>query len=346
MIGAVKTSNLLVVLLISSLLLAWVYYRLRRKRLAASPQTSSSRPRRFSLLYFVRLAGFTLLVFVLIGGGLLVYIDYNEVAGEVAATPSQVELPADLSFPVESVTFESENGIRLAGWYTPPKNGAVIILLHGYGGNRLGSVVYAQMLTKAGYGALLYDERASGQSGGARRSFGWEDAPDVGAAIAYLRARPELADAELGIGGCSIGAQIALQGAARFPELQAVWADGSGVIRYKDNPAPTTWALGIAYASNWIIDPMLSARLGIPAPPAMVDIIGKIAPRPIILVGGGNPHPYFGSEAARMQRFASYAGNNAQFWIIPEATHCDGPQQRPQEYAERLVNFFDQALLK
>jgi uncharacterized protein len=345
-IGSIKTSNLLVVLVVTSLLLASVYYRLRRKRPAVATQSITSRPARFSLQYFARLAGFTLLVFVLIGGSLLVYIDYNEVAGEVIATPSQVEMPAGLAFAMENVIFESENGIRLAGWYTPPKNGAVIILLHGYGGNRLGSVVYAQMLVQAGYGALLYDERASGESGGARRSFGWEDTPDVGAAIIYLRSRPESATAKLGIGGCSIGGQIALQGAARYPELQAVWADGSGVIRYKDNPAPTNWALGIAYLSNWIIDPMLSARLSIPAPPAMIDIIGTIAPRPIYLVGGGNPKPYFGSEAARMQRFARYAGSNAQVWIIPEATHCDGPQQRPKEYAERLVNFFDQALLK
>lgn len=283
---------------------------------------------------------------MLIGGSLLLYIDYNEVAGEVAPAPSHVEVPSDLPFPVESVTFESESGIRLAGWYTPSRNGAVIILLHGYGDNRLGTVVYARMLAQAGYGALLYDERASGESGGARRSFGWEDTPDVGAAIAYLRSRPELTTAILGIGGCSIGAQIALQGAARYPELGAVWADGSAVIRYKDNPAPGSWGMAIAYLSNWIIDPMASARLGIPAPPAMIEIIGKIAPRPIYLISGGKPINYFESESTRMHHFARFAGSNAQVWVIPEATHCDGPQQRPEEYAERLVSFFDQALLR
>jgi len=345
MFGYIKATNLLFVSLVTGLLLALLVYRQRKKGLSGAPQAATRRPR-FSLLYIARLVGFTLLVFLLIGGSLLVYIDYNEIRGEVAPTPSRAVPPDDLAFPIESVTFESENGIRLAGWYTPPRNGAVIILLHGYGSNRLSALVYAKSLVQAGYGALLYDERASGESGGARRSFGWEDAPDVGAAIAYLRSRPELASARLGIGGCSIGAQIALQGAARYPELGAVWADGTAVIRYKDNPAPTSWALAIAYLSNWIIDPLLSARLGVPAPPAMIEIIGKIAPRPIYLVGGGNPHPYFGSEAPRMQRFAQYAGDNAQVWIIPEATHCDGPSQRPQEYTQRLVEFFNQALLR
>ncbi len=345
MIGPFQTSNLLFVLLVTGLLLALVYYLQRRRRLSTPPRDAAPRPR-FNVLYFARLVGFTLLVFLLIGGSLLIYITYNETIAETTPTPSRVELPVDLPFPVESITFESEDGIRLAGWYTPPHNGAVIILLHGYGGNRLGSVGYAEMLTRAGYGALLYDERASGESGGTRRSFGWEDAPDVGAAIAYLRSRPELSTARLGIGGCSMGAQIALQGAARYPELEAVWADGSGVIRYQDNPAPTNWALAISYLGNWLLDLMYPARLDIPAPPAMIEIIGNIAPRPIYLVGGGNPHPYFGSEASRMQRFAQYAGDNAQVWIIPEATHCDGPSQRPQEYAQRLVRFFDQALLR
>jgi len=345
MIGPIQTSNLLFVLLVTGLLLALVYYRQRKKRLSASPRDAAPRPR-FGLRYFARLAGFTILVFLIIAGSLLIYITYNETTAEITPTPSQVELPDDLPFPVESVAFESEDGTRLAGWYTPPHNGAVIILLHGYGGNRLGSVGYAEILTKAGYGALLYDERASGESGGARRSYGWEDAPDVGAAIAYLRSRPELATARLGIGGCSMGAQIALQGAARYPELEAVWADGSGVIRYQDNPAPANWALAIAYAGNWLLDLMYSARLDIPAPPAMIEIIGNIAPRPIYLIGGGKPRPYFGSEAARLQRFASYAGENAQVWIIPEATHCDGAVQRPEEYARRLVEFFDQALLQ
>jgi hypothetical protein len=42
-------------------------------------------------------------------------------------------------------------------------------------------------------------------------------------------------------------------------------------------------------------------------------------------------------------RYAYYAGPNAQTWVIPEATHCDGPARRPAEYAERIVEFFDTA---
>ena len=140
-----------------------------------------------------------------------------------------------------------------------------------------------------------------------------------------------------------MGGQIALQGAAYYPELQAVWADGPAVIRASDNPPPTNWATGIAVLSNYVIDGMYIWRFNLKPPAPLTEIIGTIAPRPIMLVGGGTPHPNFGSESMRVEHLARFAGKNAQVWIIPEAYHCDGPVQRPAEYAARLVGFFDAA---
>ena len=85
------------------------------------------------------------------------------------------------------MTFTGGDGVTLAGWFAPPENGATIILLHGYGGNRLGMRWHAEVLVEAGYGVLMYDERASGESGGTVRSFGWQDGADVGGAVEYLK---------------------------------------------------------------------------------------------------------------------------------------------------------------
>jgi pimeloyl-ACP methyl ester carboxylesterase len=317
-----------------------------RRRRGREAQTRAKWGLRQAALYLLRLMGFAMLAFTLVGGSVLLYIDYNEVSKEIAPAPSPVQKPDDLPFEVEEVSFESEDGVRLAGWYTAPRNGAVIILLHGYGGNRLDTRMYAEPLAQAGYGLLMYDERASGESGGERRSYGWEDTPDVGAAIAYLRSREELTDSRLGIAGCSMGGQIALQGAARYPELEAVWADGMGTIRAADLPPVQNWVEGITFLSTWNIDWMMAVRLGIPLPKPMVEIVGEIAPRPAYLVGGGNPRPYFGSEERRITRYAQLAGGNARLWIIAEATHCDGPRQRPEEYRQRLLEFFGEALGK
>ena len=295
------------------------------------------------LLYVLRLVGFAIGSFVVIGGSVLVYKDYQATVEELAPAPSQVEIPKDLPFEVQEVAFTGGDGLTMAGWFVPPQDGATIILLHGYGGNRTAMIWHAQVLTKAGYGVLMYDERASGESEGTHRSYGWQDPADVGGALAYLNRRPEVKPGRMGIAGCSIGGQIALQGAAYYPDIGAVWADGSSGVRAVDNPPPANWATGIVFISNYVIDWMFTQRLGVEAPPPMIEIIGKIAPRPIMLVGGGTPHPYFGSEAPRVERFAAHAGDNADTWIIPEAHHCDGPLRRPEEYSARMVSFFNTA---
>jgi alpha-beta hydrolase superfamily lysophospholipase len=261
---------------------------------------------------------------------------------ETAPTPSRVEVPADLGFEVEEVAFESEDGITLAGWYVPPQNDATIILLHGYGGNRTGMIWHARQLVEAGYGVLMYDERASGESTGEYRSYGWEDTHDVKAATQFLDSRN--AGENIGALGCSTGASIAVYSAALHPEIDAVWGDGNSSVRAKDIGAPKNILMAALIAGNYTLDWMYTVKLGIEPPAPLVDVIGRIEPRPLMLVGGGTPLPLFGSEGGLFTyRFAELAGSNAQAWVIPEATHCDGPAQTPGEYSRRMVEFFDEA---
>lgn len=323
-------------LLIAGLIVALLFairFLLRRRQPAGKPQNVVARA--------LRLIGFTLVAFLIIGGSVLVYEDIKATDQDLTPTPSEVEIPSDLPFQVEEVTFTGGDNLKMAGWYAAPRNNATIILLHGYSGNRTGMIWHADKLVRAGYGVLMYDERASGESEGKNRSFGWQDPPDVGGAIRYLRGRADAG--HVGIAGCSIGAQIALQGAAYYPEIQAAWADGPAVVRAVDNAPPTNWATGIVVLSNYVIDWMYVWRLNIESPKPLIEIIGAIAPRPIMIVAGGTPHPYYGAEAERVGYMARFAGKNATLWVIPEAYHCDGPAQRPDEYATRMVGFFDAA---
>jgi fermentation-respiration switch protein FrsA (DUF1100 family) len=114
-------------------------------------------------------------------------------------------------------------------------------------------------------------------------------------------------------------------------------------VTSRDIPAPFNWATALAVPTNWMMDWMLSARIDQPVPPAMIDILGTIEPRPVQLVAGARPHPQFGPESWHVEYLARFAGDHASLWVIPEAYHCDGPAQRPQEYADRMVAFFDRA---
>lgn len=291
----------------------------------------------------LRLAGFGLLALALAGMMLMAYVNVRALESETKPARRPVELPPDLPFALEEVSFSGAGGIHLAGWYAPSRNGATIILLHGYGATRSSMLWHAEKLVQAGYGVLMYDERASGESSGERRSYGWEDGPDVGGALAFIRERSGWPASPVGIAGCSIGGQIALQGAILYPEIAAVWADGPSNIRAADNPPPHNASTGLALISNYMLDFMYERRLGIAAPAPMIERIGDIAPRPVMLVGGGVEIGAIGNEARRMEWYASFAGPNAQVWVIEEALHCDGPKKQPGEYARRIVEFFDAA---
>jgi dienelactone hydrolase len=292
--------------------------------------------------YLLRILGVGL--GTLLGLSLFVMIERNLLTLhlETAPAPSSVEVPVDLGFEVEEVTFESEDGITLAGWFTPPQNGATVILLHGYGGNRAAMIWHARQLVNADYGVLMYDERASGESTGEYRSYGWEDTRDVKAAIQFLRSRSP--GGNIGAMGCSTGASIVVYSAALSPEIGAVWGDGNGSVRAKDIGAPKNILMAALIAGNYTIDWMYAVKLGIEPPAPLVEVIHQIYPRPLMLVGGGMSLPLLGSEGdLYTHRFAELAGANAQAWVIPEATHCDGPTQRPEEYSQRMVEFFDEA---
>jgi pimeloyl-ACP methyl ester carboxylesterase len=295
------------------------------------------------LLYFLRLLGFGLAAFLTVSLTIMAYRNWISLQAETAPAPSQVEIPKDLSFEVEEVSFLSEDGLRIAGWYVPPENGALVILLHGYGGNRKAMLWHARQLTEAGYGVLMYDERASGESEGEYRSYGWEDPRDVGGALEFLNARAYVDPHRIGIAGCSIGGQIALQGAAYYPQIGAVWADGPSTVRARDISKPTNPIYALLVIANYMLDWMYELKLDMDAPAPMIEIIDEIAPRPIMLVGGGTPMPFTGSEGDHLKTYQRYAGDNAELWVIPEAVHCDGPGRRPEEYATRMVEFFDTA---
>ncbi len=298
----------------------------------------------FASLYVLRIVGVGLGTFLAIAFGVMIERDVYSFFTETATSPSQVSIPPNLSFTPEEVKFEGGDNLMMAGWKVPSKNGATIIMLHGYGGNRTAMLWHARQLVKAGYGVLMYDERASGESEGTHRSYGWEDPSDVQGAIRFIQTEAGDSRERIGIVGCSIGAQIALQSTANYPELGAVWADGPSSVRAHDLPTPRNPIMALMTLGNYSLDWVYEIGLHMDAPPAMVDIIGNIAPRPIMMVGGGTPQPLIGSEAEMMiPRYAKFAGSNAQVWIIPEAVHCDGPARRPEEYAQRMVEFFDTA---
>jgi hypothetical protein len=333
-------------LVIITLFISFIIFKLWQSTKTKAGKTNVSETIKGKIWYYtkylLRILGVGLGTLLALFLFIMIERDILTVYTETAPAPSKVEIPDNLGFEVKEVTFNSEDGITLAGWLVPSQNGATIILLHGFGGNRTGMIWHARQLVDAGYGVLMYDERASGESEGNYRSYGWEDTRDVKAAIQFLNSHN--ADKSIGAMGCSMGADIAVYSAALYPEIGAVWGDGNSSVRAKDIGTPANPLVAAIIAGNYTLDWMYTVKLGIKAPAPLVDVISQIAPRPLMLVGGGRPINVLGSEGeVYTHRLAKLAGPNAQVWVIAEGSHCDGPSVRPEEYSQRMVEFFNNA---
>lgn len=251
--------------------------------------------------------------------------------------------PADLGFEYEDVALTTEDGLRLAGWYIPSQNRAAVILLHGYGASRQETLPRAEVLARHGYGVLLYDERASGQSEGEYRSFGWADVADVPLALAFLQGRAEVDPDRTGILGFSIGGAIALQAAAQNADIRAVVAEEPGFARLEDlPPLPSLGEQWIAF--NYRLSFIgLQWRTGVQPPAGVVAGLDQIPPRPVFFLATG---PTEEPAYWMVRHYYDLAGEPKTWWHVPEAAHGYIPSLRPEEYETRIVTFFDEALLK
>lgn len=271
-------------------------------------------------------------------------LSLSQYAYITSPTPSKVKLPNNPSFPIEEVQFKGGDDLTMAGWFTPPQNEATIILLHGYGNNRTSMLWHAEQLTAAGYGVLMYDERASGESEGSHRSYGWQDPADVGGAITYLNGRSDINPDKIGIAGCSIGGQIALQSAVAYPEIKAIWAGDPSGVRASDHAFPKRPADALVKFVRYIQDLELTLFLNLDAPPPLKNSVGSIAPRPITWVVSGKQGRFASAEKNDVLYVAQSAGENSEIWIIEESKHCNGPNLIPEEYAAKMVTFFNNSL--
>jgi uncharacterized protein len=245
--------------------------------------------------------------------------------------------PADLGRPYEEVTLQTSDGLELAAWYVPSRNGAAVISYP----TRQGKLAQACMLVRHGYGVLLVDARGYDDSEGDPNLFGWDDAKDIDAAVAWLRNRSDVKDDRIGGIGFSVGGEMMLQAAASNKGLRAVVSEGAGVRSVREHllRGPRGW---FALPEAAVQSAALAVMSGTLPPPALDDLVAQIAPRPLFLIYAGQGG---GGEELNPDYFEA-ASEPKTLWKIDEAGHVGGFHARSGEYEERVIGFFDQGLLE
>jgi pimeloyl-ACP methyl ester carboxylesterase len=299
----------------------------------------STKPHR----YWLKLVRFALIA--LLGEGLLTAygilpLIYAHRILHPARSGLCCQTPADYGLHYEPVQFNTSDNISLQGWYIPSQNNAIIILAHGWGSNRISMLPYAQALARHGYGALLLDLRAFGESGGTQITFTGED---VLAAARYLDQRPDIQGTKIGVLGLSLGGLAANQAAAFYEQslIRAIVVDGAGLADFRDQPAPTSFAHLLDLPFQWVASQYWRLAGAAPIIPA-VEALPKIAPRPILLIAGASSP----LELGAMRKFYAAASRpqiaNVSLWEVPDAGHIEAFAKYPEEYEQTVSAFFSQ----
>ena len=252
------------------------------------------------------------------------------------------QTPADYGLAHESISFPARAGLILRGWYiSAPNSERAIIICHGYSSDCSPDLVYAPLLHAVGYHLLFFDFRGHGASDGDYSSLVYFERDDVLAALDYLRAR---GISRVGLLGFSMGGAVALATAPLSPLVVGVisdctfaelWHITRQAVRRHGMPEP------FALVAGWLIVLLASIRLHanlFSADP--VRWIGKIAPRPVLIMHGVADADVPVAEARELFRAAR---EPKELWLVPSATHRQIEGIAREEYRRRVVEFFERA---
>jgi hypothetical protein len=247
--------------------------------------------------------------------------------GKEAVTP-------ELGVSYEGVTVTTSDSLELSASYVPSQNRAAVVLFPG-----ATRPEEARMLIRHGYGVLLLDPRGQGNSEG--DSVRWAGDRDLLAGVSYLRTRPDVDPDRIGGFGFSIGGEMLLEAAAQSDGFKAVVSEGAGSrVGDEDVSGP---ARLLAEPNLAVMTAALTVFSNHGPPPAIVDRIGRIAPRPVFLIYAD---PGLGGENTRQPKYYATAGEPKSIWKVSNSKHTGGIDARPTEYEQRVIAFLDNALLR
>ncbi|MEP6598656.1 MAG: alpha/beta fold hydrolase [Actinomycetota bacterium] len=221
------------------------------------------------------------------------------------------------------VVLVASDGVQLSARHWPHEGSEVgYVVAHGFTGSSRSRQVDRICRRLAGHGAtvLAPDFRGHGQSGG-RSSIGDVEIRDVAAAASFLRARDV---SRLALLGWSMGGSVVLRYAGLGGDADAVVSVSSPGLWYERGTAPLRLVHWVAETrtGRLIVRIVKRVRLteGWPElPESPVEVVGRIAPTPLLIVHGDADHFF----PVRHAELLAAAAPDADYWLEVGMTHAE-----------------------
>lgn len=250
--------------------------------------------------------------------------------------------PWELGVPYERVSFSSGDGLRLSGWWLPQERPrGVVVGCHGHGGRKDDLLGIGTSVWRAGYSVLLFDFRGRGESDPWPQTLVSREVDDLRAALAYASGREP--GARIGVIGFSMGAAVALLAAAEDERIAAVVSDsaftsGRDVVAHGVRSALRIAPEFLLLAADEVVHRRHGYRFSQVRP---IDAVGRIAPRPVLIIHGEGDTT---TPVEHAHRLYAAAGEPRELWVVPGVEHCGAYFCDRPAYCQRVIGFFDQYL--
>ena len=247
---------------------------------------------------------------------------------------------------LQNVQILAADGATLNAWYVRPRNanGRDILLLHGVADNREGVGGFAPPFLDRGYGVLLPDSRAHGESGGSLATYGLLETDDIHRWVDWLYARQK-SKCVYGFGE-SMGAALVLESLSQEDRFCAIVAE---------SPFSSFRAVGYERAALYLGAPSWvgSTLLRLPVEAGMAyakwrysldfdsdspaEAVGHSA-TPILLIHGTDDINILPRHS---DLIAAGSPTHVTLWRVPGATHCGASSVEPEMFWTKVLAWFD-----
>ena len=242
--------------------------------------------------------------------------------------------PEELRLTYEDVTFPTEDGLKLSGWFFPANGPArgTVIHFHGNAGNITGHFQLIPWLIWRGYNVFVFDYRGYGRSEGKVTRAG--TIRDGHAALDYVLSRPDVDQNRIFTFGQSLGGAVATVVAAERPEIRALALDStfSGYRRIGSRHLQRTLYF------KGVTD--LIATAGLSGEYDPIDYVARVAPRPLLVIASREDRICF-AELGR--ELYDAAAEPKEFILVDRSAHLETVVENVDKVQDKIVELFEHA---